>query len=44
MQRSVINIKDLPQISTNWGESLTPSLAPGHLLSGVLILSALSLK
>ena len=44
MQRSVINARGSPQISTNRGESLIPSPAPGRLLSGVLILSVLSLK
>ena len=42
MQRSVINARDLPQISTSRGESLIPSLVLGCSLSGVLILSALS--
>ena len=44
MQRSAISARDSPQISTNQEESLTPSLALSRLLSGVLILSVLSLK
>ena len=44
MQRSVINVRDSPRISTNRGEFLTLSPVLGRLLSGVLILSALSRK
>ena len=44
MRRSVINARDSPKISTSREEFLTPFPAPGRLLSGVLILSVLSLK